>query len=189
MQKIAQAWVLLAASGVLWAQPDFPQGEFQGFYQRVQGFDFNSGSPSFQVEQANLNGGGLGFVFNLSHWLGFWSQTGFYGGVEQSGIQMKLINEMQGLKLTKRGLGPLAVYAKAGMGFVRYVFEIPNGTAVRYGTSFSYGGGLDIKLSEGMSLLLEATQLSLGLPDITGSRTRDKWDSSVLVTTGIAFRF
>jgi len=40
-----------------------------------------------------------------------------------------------------------------------------------------------------MSLILEATQLAVSLPNLTGAPGRDKWDASTLFITGIAFHF
>lgn len=177
--------VSLTAVGLCSAQPDFPQGQFVGFYQRLQGFDFRD----LGVQDANFNGGGLGFTFNLNHWFGVWSQTGFFTGTEVDGIQMRLINELQGVQLTKREVGPLNVYAKGGVGFARYVFELPGFEVVRFGFSASYGGGLEIRVSDAMGIILEAQRLSMSLPDVTGFQDRDGWDSNTVITTGVAFNF
>jgi len=165
------------------------QSGIQLFYQRDQGFDFRSGSAAFDVQSVHLNGGGFGFDYGITDWFALWSQVAFYSGVRQGGISMNLINEIQGMKLTSPGKGPFRVYAKGGVGFTRYIFEFPGFRAVDYGQAFNYGGGLQIKVSGGMSLILEATQLAVSLPNLTGAPGRDKWDASTLFTTGIAFHF
>lgn len=187
------AFILLSGS-ILLAQPEFSEVEFQGYYQRVQGFSF---SPTFVEgfdfpDSEGFNGGGFGLTYNLNHWFGIFSNTSFLGGVEQNNLQMKIINQVQGAKITKRGLGPANFYAKGGVGFIRYVFSSGGeDLAIDYSTSFVYGGGAEIKFKEGMWLVLDLSRLSLGLPNLTGFDVpgRDKWDSSYLITTGVMFAF
>lgn len=178
----------LAFSGLSLAQSS-PQGEIQLYYQSVQGFDFDSGTPLFSISDEDFQGGGFGFVYNLNSWFGLWSQSTFFGGVEQNEISLKLINQMQGVKLTARDLGPINLFGKGGMGFTRFVFETPTFETVRFGTSFNFGGGIEYVLKEGLLLIVEGTQMSMSLPDISGLPDRDKWDSNLLVTVGIAFQF
>jgi hypothetical protein len=183
--------VLFFVGNVCLAQPDHSDVEFQGFYQRIQGFDFDSGAPGFNFEDEGFNGGGFGIVYNVSHWLGIFSQTSFLAGVEQSGIKLRFINQTQGAKVTKRGLigESVNVFAKGGIGFVRHVFDVFGQQSVDYGTSFTGGGGTEIKLQEGMWLMLDLSRTSFGLPQLTISPNRDKWDSSWAITTGVSFQF
>lgn len=189
---LAVAFVLLFTGSLLLAQPEFSEVEFQGYYQRIQGFSFSpSGFEGFNFEDEGFNGGGFGINYNLNHWFGIFSNTSFLGGVEQSQLQMKIINQAQGAKLTKRGLGPANVYAKAGVGFVRYVFSSGGqDLSINYSTSFLYGGGAEIKFKEGMYLVLDLSSLALGLPQLVQDFDgRDKWDSSLAITTGVMFSF
>jgi hypothetical protein len=190
--------LLWLASGLALAQQqDYSEVEFLGFYQRVQGFDFFSGQdvggPLFSVADRGFSGGGMGFTFNVNHWLGIWQQVGFFTGVKQSGLQLRMINEVQGVKLTRRNPAgiPVAVYTKAGIGFVRHVFSMEGAgdLAVRYSTSLAYGGGAEIPFREGMSIVLDLSRLTMGLPQISADPARDKWDSNYLITTGVVFRF
>jgi len=160
-------------------------GEFQGFYQRVQSFNFNSGDPIFNVQNGNTNGGGFGFVYNITPVFSLFQQTSFFGGFEQSGLKMRLITEAQGVRLSK-GTDAILFYAKGGVGFNRYVLE---NLGIDYGTAFILGGGAEIRMTEGLYLLLEATNLTMGLPNLTNLPGRSKWDNALLFTTGIAIRF
>ncbi len=191
---VAVAFVLLFTGTLLQAQPEFSEVEFQGYYQRVQGFTFSpTGVQGFDFpDSEGFNGGGFGINYNLNHWFGIFSNTSFLGGVEQNDLQMKIINQVQGAKITKRGFGPANFYAKGGVGFMRYVFSSGGqDLAIRYSTSFVYGGGTEIKFKEGMWLVLDLSRLSLGLPNLTGFdfEGRDKWDSSYVITTGVMFSF
>jgi hypothetical protein len=189
MRRFAVATALLLVSSTLALAQEFSEGELHVFYQRVQNFDFNSGDPSFSFSGKGFNGGGFGFVYNLNAWAGIFTQMSFLGGVEQGGLKMRMINEAQGLKLTKREVGPLNLYAKGGIGFVRHVFSVQGSETADYGTSFVFGGGTEVKIKEGMALVLDVSNCAISLPQLTYYSDRDKWDSSLMFTTGIAFQF
>lgn len=188
MRRLIGILVLSLCCTPLFAQ-DEPTGEFRLFYSTLQGFDFDSGSPTFQIADDSFHGGGFGFVFNLNPWFGIYSDSQFYAGVKAAGLDLKLINQMQGVKLTARQLGGLNLYGKAGMGFARFVFSFPQGESVSYQTSFNLAGGLDIKLSDGFYVYGEVGRTALSLPNLTGLSNRDKWDGNLALTTGIAFMF
>jgi hypothetical protein len=187
--------LLWLCSGMALAQPEYSEVEFHAFFQSVQGFDFYSGfqlgGPLFAVENRGFYGGGMGFNFNLNHWLGIWQQMGFYSGIRQGDLQLRFINEVQGVKVTHRNLGPVNVYAKGGIGFVRHVFSLRGvgDLAVNYGTSLVYGGGTEIPFREGMVWVIDVSRLTMGLPRISNDPARDKWDHNFLITTGVAFQF
>lgn len=166
-----------------------PQGEFRGYFQNVSNFDFQSGSPSFDISGEGFNGGGFGFVFNLNDWLGFFTETNFLTGVEQGSLSLKLINQSQGIKVTARELGPVNVYAKGGIGFSRFLFDTGSGETIRYQTGFSTGGGVDFRISDPMAFFVEGNLLTFSLPNITNVSDRDKWDSSLGTSVGVAFFF
>ena len=177
--------VMSLVFGLCLAQ-DYSEVEFQGFYHRVQGFDIED-APGFSFEGEGFNGGGFGFVYNVNPYFGIFSQTSFLGGVEQSGLSLKFINQAQGVKLTKRS-DAINVFGKGGVGFVRHVFEIGGQEFVDYGTSFVLGGGTEIKLQEGMFLLLDFSRYITGLPRVSLAQ-EDGWDSTWMITTGISFQF
>lgn len=180
--------LVVATCSMLYGQA--PQGELEVYYQTIQNFDFDSGSPQFSISDEAFHGGGFGFVFYLNDWFGLFSNTSLYGGIEENAIDLKLINQVQGVKLIARDLGIFNVYTKGGIGFARYVFELQNlGETVRYGTSFLAGAGLEVRMSDNIYFLLEGNQTSLSLPDISGSPNRDKWDSTLGFLTGIALQF
>jgi hypothetical protein len=180
------------AAGVCLAQPEYSEMEMQAFYQRVQGFDFRSGVQGFEFQDAGFNGAGFGFVYNFKHYVGLFQQTSFLGGVEQSGVKLRMINATQGIKLTKRGLAneKLNLYTKAGIGYVYHIFSVAGQETGDSNMSFSYGGGAEIKMKEGIWLLLDGSRMAMGLPQLTSYEPdRDKWDSSWVFTTGISFQF
>lgn len=179
--------VVSLAGSLCLAQDEFSAVEFQGYYQRVQGFDFQ-GVPGFEFEGVGFNGGGFGFVYNLNPYFGIFSQTSFLAGVEQSNVKLRIINQAQGVKLTKRGES-INVFGKGGVGFVRNVLSFGGQEGVDYGTSFVFGGGTEIKLQEGMWLMLDLSRNIQGLPQLTFLEDRDSWDSNWMITTGISFQF
>jgi hypothetical protein len=186
MKRLLVLAVLLSVPGACLAQ-DF-SGEIQGFYQRVQNIGFKlfdiSGATT-TVSGLNTNGGGYCFVYNITPVFGFFQQMGFYAGVEPvPGLRMRTVSESQGIRLTK-DKGAIAFYAKGGVGFNYYVFSQPgfSGESVGYGMALDYGGGTEIKMSEGMFLVLEAGYKTAGRPFGFG------WDTALQITTGVAFRF
>lgn len=190
MRRLIGLLVLGFSLTPLWGQ-DEPSGEFRAFYSTIQSFDFDSGAGVFRVSDDAFHGGGFGFVFNLTPWFGLYSDTVFYGGVEDSNsnIGLKLINQTQGAKLTARELGDFNLYGKAGMGFTRFVFDVAQGEAVYYQTSFQLAGGVDIPIREGTYFYVEAGRSILSLPNLTNLPGRDKWSGSLGLTAGIAFAF
>jgi hypothetical protein len=165
------------------------QGEFRGYYQHIANFDFQSGSPDFDITGDSFNGGGFGFVFNLNEWFGLYSESTFLTGVEQQGLDLKLFNQIQGAKLTAREVGPFNLYAKGGIGFTRFVFDSQGSEFVQYQTSFAGGGGVDILFSENFAIFVEGNLLSFSLPNLTGVENRDKWDSAFGTTVGVVLSF
>ena len=177
----------LCGTGVCLAQQG-PQGELQGFYQRIQTFKMRSGGDVFADYNKATNGAGFGFVYNITDRFGMFQQTGFLGGAkdELSGLPpMRMITEFQGVQVTKR-FHAIDLYAKGGVGFVRYVME---NQGVWYNVAFQYGGGAEISIGRGMYLVLEATRLSMGVPELYYTDDRSKWCNTFLISPGIAIRF
>jgi hypothetical protein len=185
MKRLTIVAILLWGSGICLAQDS--RGEFQGVYLRIQGFTFNSGSAAFDIENASINGGGYVYVQHITEKFGLYQQMGFFWGAEQNGIKVRLVTEFQGMQVNKKA-GPLILYAKGGLGFTRYLFSGAFSGA-SYGFALNYGGGTEIKIKEGLNLVLEATRLTMGLPNLTGVEGRSKWDNSWQLATGIAIHF
>jgi hypothetical protein len=183
MKKFMIIAILLWGSGSCLAQDS--KQEIQGVYLRIQTFTFNSGYSEFNIQQAAINGGGYAFIFHITDKFGLFQQMGFYGGPEQNGLKLRLITEFQGMIVTKKA-GPLDLYAKGGLGFTRYVFT---GNAVYGKFAVLYGGGAEIKMKEGLNLVLEASRLTMGLPQLSISPDRSKWSNSWQLSTGIAIHF
>ncbi len=184
MKRLMIAAILLWGSGICLAQAS---RELQGVYLRIQGFTFNSGTTDFDIEGASINGGGYVFVQHITEKFGLFQQMGFFGGAEQNGLKVKLINEFQGVQVSKK-TGPLILYAKGGLGFTRYIFSGAF-SGVDSHFALNYGGGAEIKIKEGLNLVLEATRLTMGLPNLTNAPRRSGWDNSWQLATGIAFHF
>lgn len=180
--------LFFAFSAVSLAQQ--PTGQLKVFYETIQGFDFRSGTPAFDIQDESFHGGGFGFNYTLNRWFDLWTQTTFFSGVRQGSIDLKLINQMQGLRAVARSRGPINVYGKGGMGFTRHVFNVANfGEQVRFGTTFVVGGGVELKWTDATLIFIEVNQNAMSLPDITGLDARDKWDSNTGIALGLAFQF
>ncbi len=187
MRLLITVVVLSLAGSLCLAQQEFSEVEFQGYYQRVQGFDFQ-GVQGFEFQDKGFNGGGFGFVYNLNPFFGIFSQTSFLGGVEQSGLRLRFINQAQGVKLTKRS-DKINVFGKGGVTIVHHVFDFGGQESGDTTMGFLFGGGTEIKLQEGMWLMLDLSRNIMGLPQLTLDNNRDKWDSNWIITTGISFQF
>jgi hypothetical protein len=159
----------------------------QGFYQRIQTFKMRSGGAIFENYDKATNGGGFGFVYNITEKFAMFQQTGFLGGPkdEPTGLTMRMITEFQGMQLTKR-TNAIDFYVKGGIGFARYVIE---NSGVSYNVAFQYGGGTEIKVGRGLYLVLEATGLSMGVPELYYTDDRSKWCNTLMFTSGVAIRF
>lgn len=185
MKRLMIAVFLLWGSGSCLAQDT--RGEIQGLYFRIQGFNFNSGSPIFNVDSVAINGGGYGVVYHITDKFGLFQQMGFFGGPEQNGLKIKLITEFQGMMVTKKA-GNFDFYAKGGLGFTRYVFSGALSGADG-ALALLYGGGVKVPVKEGLKLVFEADRITQGLPNLTDLPGRSKWDHSWHLATGIAFQF
>jgi len=183
--------VWLCGTGVCLAQQG-PQGELQGFYQRIQTFKMRSGGGEgsyFADYNKATNGGGFGFVYNITDRFGMYQQTGFLGGAKDQDLTMRLITEFQGMRVTKNAKG-IDFFAKGGVGFARYVLQQSGSQlGVYYNVAFQYGGGAEIDIGRGMFLLLEVTGLSMGVPELYFTDDRSKWCNTLMITPGIAIRF
>ena len=185
MKRLVIVVVWLCSSAICLAQS---KGEFQGLYHRVEGLTYNSGSPLlFDIEGASTNGGGYAIAYNLSDNFGVYQQMGFFGGVSQNGYGVRLITEMQGFRVTTNS-GPIDLYAKFGLGITNWSFSgYLSGSSTNFG--INYGSGAEIKMTEGLYLVLEASRLTTRMPNITDLPGRTGWDSSWLFSTGVAIHW
>jgi hypothetical protein len=179
---------VLASSSMLFAQG--PSGEFRLYYQTIRDFNYNSGAPGLTFQNDSFNGGGFGFVYDLNPRFGIYSDTTFLRGPEEGGIKLNLINQVQGAKVTAREIGPLNVYAKGGIGFARFIFSAAGSDlGVFWQTNFDLAGGVDFELRDGFFFYIEAKRMVMSLPRLTNAPDRDKWNGSLGLASGIAFRF
>lgn len=185
MRLLITIVVLALASPLCLAEEDHSPAEFQGFYQRIQGFDFK-GIQGFEFEGEGFHGGGFGFVFNMNSFFGVFTQASFMAGVQQSNTRLRFINLAEGIKLTKR-TDHINFFGKGGVGFVRHVTQYSNDLkGVEYGSSFQYGGGAEIKMSDRVYLLLDLSRFMMRLPQVAPPGPKDKWDSNWMITAGIS---
>jgi hypothetical protein len=176
--------------GMVCASAQDQSTEIQGFYQTHKDFSFKSGFPGLELTNTRLGGGGFTFAQNLAPWFAFFSQTAFYGSIEQNDFKVRIINNLEGLRWQTGLRGPFQFYVKAGLGFSHFSFNL-GGDELEGGYKFavSYGGGAFIWISEKFGLVLDASHLSMGVPNLTDLDGRDKWDSGLSLTTGLAVRF
>jgi hypothetical protein len=171
------------------AVPAFAQErntEIQGFYQTYGDFSFNPGEgvPILNVPDTRLNGGGFNLAQNLAPWFAMWTQLSFFGSVDAPPSRVRIINNLQGMRWQKN-YGPLRLYGKFGLGFSHFNFEDVGGN-VKF--SASYGGGVQV-WADWIGVSFDASQVFMGVPHLFEADGRDKWDSGIALTTGVAFRF
>jgi hypothetical protein len=185
MKRLMIVAMLLWGGGSCLAQEG--SSEIQGLYIRLQGFNFNAGGSLFNIQGASGNGGGYVYVRHFTDRFGMFQQMAFIGGPQDNGFKVRLLTEFQGFQLT-RGKGPLLVYAKGGLGFTRYMFAGGfSGSTTNF--AVNYGGGAQIKIKEGLGLVLEATRITMRLPNLTGAADRSSWANAWQLATGIAIHF
>jgi hypothetical protein len=164
--------------------------EITGFYQQYGKFSFQlagTPSPASDVPATTLKGGGFSIAQNLAPWFGLWSQTSFYGTAGQTnGLTVRVINNLEGVRWQTKQHGPVRFYVKGGMGFSNFrMGTIGSDTKL----CLAYGGGAQIWFAPWMGVVLDASHTVMGLPNLTDANGRDKWDSGITLTTGLAIRF
>lgn len=163
--------------------------EITGFYQQYRDFSYRIGLPEVDFEPRSLTGGGFSIAQNMAPWFAMWTQFSFYGSAENAGLRVRMINNQQGVRYQTKNYGPLRLYAKGGLGFSR--FSIDTGQSSAGDTKFSaaYGGGAHIWMHDHVGVNLDVSHVLTGLPNLTDLDTREKWDSGLVYTTGLTFRF
>ena len=179
--------------------------EITGFYQQYRDFSMmGDGTYTTKFEPKRLAGGGFSVAQNLADWFAIWLQMSFYGKVNQDiarydffgepdGVtpkSVRIINELQGIRYQTKQYGPFRLYGKGGAGVVWYGFDLMGGSIS--GTKFSaiYGGGADIWLSKNIGITLDVSHVLYRLPRLNYDKPDlEKFDSGIVYTTGLTFRF
>jgi hypothetical protein len=164
--------------------------EIQGFYQTYRDFSFETGlGDPYDIDATKLNGGGFTIAQDLAPWFAFWTQFTFYGSAESPVFSARMFNNLYGIRYQTEQHGPFRVYAKAGLGYSNFSM---NDGQISFGmTKFSvaYGAGAQIWMSENYGVVFEATHNVNGLPQLSNSVDREKWDSGLTLSAGFAVRF
>ncbi|MBN1568928.1 MAG: hypothetical protein JXA73_13850 [Acidobacteria bacterium] len=182
--------LIIILIGTVGAPAQEQSTEIQGFYQTYKDFSFKTGITDLEIKNTRLGGGGFTIAQNLAPWFAFFSQTTFYGSPEQDDFKIRVINNLEGLRWQTGKRGPFQFYVKAGLGFTHYSMKVQStDVGGEYKFAVSYGGGAFIWMSEKFGLVLDASHLSMGVPNLTDLEGRDKWDSGLSLTTGFALRF
>jgi hypothetical protein len=159
--------------------------EIWGYYSGYRNFDFKSGFPPFDVQKAKLNGGGFGFAYNLAPWFAMWTQFTFYGSAQAPSFDIRVINNLQGVRYQTRQYGPLRFYVKGGLGFSNFSLAGVGFTKFSAG----YGVGAQIWMTNHIGLVLDGSHIAMGLPNLTDLEGRETWDSGLVFAPGISIRF
>jgi hypothetical protein len=175
--------------------------EVTGYYQQYRDFSYKTGATGYEISPTSLKGGGFSIAHNLAPWFAMWTQLSFYGSAEQplslygsaeqpSVFSARIIHNLEGIRYQTKQYGPLRLYAKAGMGFANYSLKF-SGTSSGGETKFSaaYGVGAHVWMSDNFGINLDASNVVMGVPKLTDSNDRDKWDSGLVLTTGLTIRF
>jgi hypothetical protein len=182
--------MILCAVTICSAQ-DNQNTEISGFYQQYRDFSYKlSGTAtSYDVPATTLKGGGFIFAQNLAPWFAFWSQTSIFGSVGQtSALSIRAINNLEGARWQTKQHGPFRLYVKGGLGFSHFTLGgAVDGSDTKL--SLAYGGGAQAWFSRSVGLFGDLSHILMGLPNLTDADGRDKWDSGLTLTTGLAIRF
>lgn len=162
--------------------------EIHGFYQGYQDFSFKVDQFT-EIEATRLNGGGFTVAQNLAPWFAFWTQFTFYGSAKHPDISARMFNNLYGIRYQTEQYGPFRVYAKAGLGYTNYSINTQGLSFGMTKFSFAYGAGAQIWMSEYYGVVLDAAHSINGLPQLSASQEREKWDSGLTLSAGFAVRF
>ena len=173
----------------LYASAQDYKTEIQGFYQTYRDFSFRTGVDALDIPAVRLNGGGFIFAQNLAPWFAFWTQFTFYGSADQPNISARMINNLYGIRYQTQQHGPFQFYAKGGLGYTHFGLDIVGTSYGESKFSFAYGAGAQIWMSDNFGAVLDASHVITGLPNLTDLPSREKWDSGLALTAGLAVRF
>ncbi len=163
--------------------------EITGFYQQYRDFKYKVGLEEFDLAPRSLGGGGFSIAQNMAPWFAMWTQFSFYGSAENAGLRVRMINNQQGVRYQTKDYGPVRLYAKGGLGFSRFSIDTVQGSLGDTKFSAAYGAGAHIWMHKHAGINLDLSHVLTGLPNLTGLDTREKWDSGLVLTTGLTLRF
>jgi hypothetical protein len=183
--------LIIVLLGLCVCAPAQENTEVYGFFESYRNFDYKTGFDPADFQDVNLNGGGGGIAYNFVPWFALWTQVSFLGSPENDQLSVRIINNLQGVRYQSPKYGPFIFYGKGGLGFTNYGLTFKDSGAGYGSTKFSagYGGGIQIWVNDYLGLVLEASHLLMGVPQVTDSENRDKWDSGLTYKTGLAIRF
>jgi hypothetical protein len=162
--------------------------EIHGYYQGYRNFSFKVDEFT-EIEETKLNGGGFTVAQNLAPWFAFWTQFTFYGSAEHPDLKVRMFNNLYGLRYQTEQYGPFRLYAKVGLGYTNYSINTQGLSFGNTKFSFAYGAGAQIWMSENYGVILDAAHSINGLPQLSSSEAREKWDSGLTLSAGFAVRF
>jgi hypothetical protein len=163
--------------------------EVYGYYQTYRNFSFQTGLSDYDVPATKLNGGGFGIARNFAPWFAMWTQFSFFGTVQQPNMGVRVINNLEGFRYQTKQYGPVRLYAKGGLGFSNYSMDIAGNSLGETKFSVAYGGGAQIWFNDWLGVVLDASHVVMGLPNLTDMSSREKWDSGLVYTTALSIRF
>jgi hypothetical protein len=182
---------IVIGTAVYAAAGDEANTEITGYYQQYRDFSYKTGVTGIEIPPTSLKGGGFSIARNLAPWFAMWTQFTFYGSAEQPSVfSARIIHNLEGIRYQTKQYGPLRLYAKAGLGFANYSLKF-SGTASGGETklSMAYGAGAHVWMGDHFGINLDASNVVMGVPKLLDSNDRDKWDSGLVLTTGLTVRF
>jgi hypothetical protein len=180
---------MLLCGAVCALADDEQKTEIQGYFQTYRNFSFKTGFSEIDIPSTALNGGGFAAAQNIAPWFAMYTQLTIYGRAQSPNNSVRIIHNLEGVRWQTKKHGPLQLYAKFGMGFAHYGMNVAGSSLGETKFSFGYGGGAFIWANEHFGLVLDASHSIMGVPNLTDASNRDKWDSGLALTTGIAVRF
>ncbi|NLV30998.1 MAG: porin family protein [Acidobacteria bacterium] len=163
--------------------------EITGFYQQYRDFSYTVGLEEYDLAPRSLGGGGFSIAQNMAPWFAMWTQFSFFGSAENAGLRVRMINNQQGVRYQTKEYGPVRLYAKGGLGFSRFSIDTGQGSLGDTKFSAAYGAGAHIWMHKHAGINLDLSHVLTGLPNLTDLDTREKWDSGLVLTTGLTLRF
>jgi hypothetical protein len=184
--KCALLLSMILCAAIFSVAQDERNTEITGFYQQYRNFSFNTGDSAYDFPATVMKGGGFNIARNLAPWFSMWTQFSFFGTVQQpGGLTVQVIHNLEGVRWQTKEHGPFRFYAKGGMGFANYRFDFGSDTKL----SLAYGGGVNIWAAKWIGFTMDVSHVVMGLPNITGLDSREKWDSGLVFTPGLTIRF
>jgi len=163
--------------------------EISGFYQGYRKFDYRIGIEEADIRGAIMRGGGFSIAQNLATWFALWTEFSFSKSIEGPAFNVRVINNLQGLRYQTRQYGPFRFYGRGGVGFANFSIDTAFGSLGETKISFGYGGGAQIWATDYLGFYVDASHLIMGMPNLTDLPGRDSWDSGLAFKTGITVRF